>query len=149
MANRFVSFLEKVGKDFLKGLNFIMPYAETAGEVAVGIFAPGLGPLFNQTVNAVITAEQAAAAVGKQSGTGVQKLASVVQLMGPLIAQGLSDAGMQNDEAAVQAYINSIVTILNSIPAPAGTPAAAPAPVAAAPAAAETVAAPTAEESGG
>ncbi len=128
MANRFVSFLEHVGHDFKKGLDFILPYAETAGEVAVSIFAPALGPLFNSTVNAVITAEQAAAAVGKQSGSGVQKLASVVQFIGPLIAQGLTDAGMQNDTAAVEAYISAIVTILNSIPAPTITAPAVPSP---------------------
>jgi len=126
MANKFVSFLEKVGKDFLKGLDFVLPYAETAGETAVSIFAPALGPLFNSTVNAVITAEQAATAVGKQSGSGVQKLASVVQFIGPLIAQGLKDAGMQNDTAAVEAYISAIVTILNSIPAPTTTAPAVP-----------------------
>jgi hypothetical protein len=115
----FKSFLDTVGKDFKKGLDFVLPYAETAGEIAVSIFAPSLGTLFNQTVNAVVTAEQAAAAVGKQTGTGAQKLASVVQLMGPLIAQGLADAGKANDDAAVQAYITAIVTILNAVPAPA------------------------------
>ena len=119
MSNKFISFLEAIGRDFKKGLDFILPYASTAGEVAVSIFAPALGPLFNQTVNAVITAEQAAAAVGKQAGTGAAKLASVTQLMGPLIAQGLTDAGKATDNAAVQNYINSIVTILNAVPAPA------------------------------
>jgi hypothetical protein len=116
MANKFVSFLEAVGKDFKKVLDFILPYAETAGEVAVSIFAPELGTLFNQTVNAVVTAEQAAAAVGKQIGSGASKLASVVMLMGPLIKQALQDAGKPNDDVAVQAYITSIVTILNAIP---------------------------------
>lgn len=119
MPNKFVSFLEAIGKDFKKGLDFVLPYAQTAGEVAVSLFAPSLGTLFNSTVNAVVTAEQAAAAASKQSGTGAQKLASVVQLMGPLIAQGLQDAGKPNDNAAVQAYISSIVTILNAVPAPA------------------------------
>jgi len=128
MANKFVSFLEAVGRDFKK---YVLPIAETAGEVAISAFAPALGPLFNATVSAVSTAEAAAAAAGKQSGTGVQKLAAVVQLMGPLIAQGLTDAGMQNDTAAVEAYINSIVTILNSIPAPAPAPAPTSAPTSA------------------
>jgi hypothetical protein len=113
----FKSFLEAVGHDFKKGLNAILPIAESAGEVAVSVFAPALGPLFNQTVNAVVTAEQNAAAIGKQTGSGPQKLASVVQLMGPLIAQGLQDAGKASDVAAVQGYINSIVTILNALPA--------------------------------
>jgi len=110
--------LEAVGRDFKKGLLAAMPYIETSGELAVSIFAPGVGPLFNQTVSAVITAEQSAAAVGKQSGTGLQKLASVVQLMGPLIAQGLTDAGKSSDTASVEAYINSVVMILNAAPSP-------------------------------
>jgi hypothetical protein len=115
VTNKFVSFLEAVGRDFRKGLSFILPYAASAGEVAVSLFAPPLGPLFNQTVNAVITAEQNAAAVGKQSGTGPQKAAAVAQLMGPLIKQALADAGKANDDAAVQKYIDSVVTILNAV----------------------------------
>jgi len=121
MTNRFVSFLEAVGHDFKVGLERILPYAESAGEVAIQLFAPALGPLFNSTVTAVALAEQKAAALGKQTGTGVQKLADVIQIMGPVIAAGLADAGKANDQAAVAAYINSVVLILNSIPAPAGS----------------------------
>ena len=129
MSNKFISFLEAVGRDFKKGLDFILPYAETAGAAAVTIFAPSMGPLFNQTVSAVVTAEQAAAAVGKQTGSGAQKLAAVATLVGPLIKQGLTDAGKTADDAAVQSYINSVVTILNTVPA-STTTVAAVAPVA-------------------
>src|SRR5581483_5556754 len=115
MGNKFVSFLEAVGKDFVKGLNVILPLAQTGGEVAVSLFAPSLGPLFNSTVHAVITAEQNAAALGKQSGTGAQKLAAVISIAGGLIKQGLTDLGKAADDAAVQNYINAVVTILNSV----------------------------------
>lgn len=115
----FTSILKAIGHDFKKGLDYILPIAETAGEMAVAIYAPALGPLFNQTVAAVVTAEQNAAAIGKQNGTGAQKLASVVQLMGPLIAQSLTDAGKSATAADVEQYINSIVMILNLIPASA------------------------------
>jgi hypothetical protein len=118
MSNKFVSFLEAAGKDFGNFLSKVLPYAETAGEVAVAAFAPSLGPLFNSTVNAVVTAEQAAAAVGKQAGSGASKLASVVTLMGPLISQGLKDAGKASDDTAVQGYVNSVVAVLNAAPAP-------------------------------
>lgn len=124
MANKFWSILEAIGRDFKKGLSFLLPWAAGAGEVAVGLFAPALGPLFNQTVNAVLTAEQSAAAIGKQTGSGAQKLAAVVQLMGPLIAQGLADAGKSNDNASVQAYINAVVQVLNAAPAPAASTSA-------------------------
>lgn len=117
MTSKFVGFLESVGRFFTKAL----PWVETTGEVAVSAFFPAMGPLFNKTVNVVVTAEQTAAAVGKQSGTGLQKSASVVQLMGPLIAQALADAGKPNDDAAVQNYINSVVTILNTTPPPPAT----------------------------
>lgn len=112
------SFLSAVGHDIKKGLDFLLPWAAGAGEVAVGLFAPALGPLFNQTVAAVVTAEQAAAAVGKQEGSGAQKASAVVVLMGPLIKQVLADSGKSSDDAAVQRYIDAVVQILNAAPAP-------------------------------
>ncbi len=121
MSDKVVTFLEAVGRDFKKGLNLILPYAETVGEAAVAAYAPSLGPLFNQTVNAIVTAEQSAAAAGAQSKTGTAKLAAVVGIAGPLIAQGLSDAGKPSDAIAVTNYVNSVVTVLNTAPAPAST----------------------------
>jgi len=109
MTSKFVSFLETVGKDFTK----FLPAAETA----MAIFEPALSPMFNMTVNAVVTAEQSFAAAGKQTGTGTQKLAAVVGVAGPLIAQGLADAGKASDTASVENYVSSVVTILNSVPA--------------------------------
>jgi len=120
MASKFVGFLEAVGRDFVKAL----PWIQTMGGAAVSTFIPSMGPLFNQTVNAVITAEQTAAAVGKQAKTGTAKAAAVVTLMGPLIAQALADAGKSSDNAAVQNYISSVVTVLNSTPAPVPAPVA-------------------------
>jgi hypothetical protein len=115
-GNRFVSFLDAVGHDFKVGLDKCLPFAATAGEIGVGIFAPSISALFNQTVNAVVTAEQSAAAVGKQTGSGASKLASVVALMGPLIKTALTDAGKPNDDTSVQGYVNAVVTILNAVP---------------------------------
>lgn len=144
MTNRFISWLEHVGQAFHKGLDVALPFAETAGKVAVAIFAPELGPIFNSTVAAVVTAEQGFAAVGRQTGTGASKLAAVAGLMGPLIKQGLADAGKQNDDSAVEKYITAVVTILNSLPAPAialvaaTVPAALPAVAEASPVAGNT-----------
>ena len=114
----FKSFLAHVGHDLKIGLDFIIPIAEGSGQAAVNIFAPGLGPMFRATVGAVVLAEQKAAAL-KQEKNGPQKLADVLQLMEPVISQGLADAGKANDRAGVIAYINSVVQILNTAPAPA------------------------------
>jgi len=113
----FKSFLVAVGEDFKKAL----PWIASIGEAAVSAFLPAMSPLFNQTVNAVITAEQNAAALGTQSGSGPAKLAAVVALMGPLIAQGLKDAGKPNTATDVENYINTIVEVLNTTPTPIAT----------------------------
>src|SRR5579864_6037661 len=97
----FISFLKKVGADFKKGLDFVLPIAETGGEIAVSLFAPALAPMFNQTVTAVVLAEQKAAALKNQDGSGTQKLADVVQILGPVIQQGLVDAGKPNSAADI------------------------------------------------
>ena len=115
MSNKFVGFLETVGKDFLK---YVFPWLVKAEQV-VSLAFPSLGPLFNLTANAVVAVEQNFAALGQQSGTGAQKLASVVQSIGGLIAQGLADAGKSNTAADVQQYINSVVNVLNAAPPPA------------------------------
>jgi hypothetical protein len=124
MSNKFVSFLEAVGKDFEKGLAAVLPYASTMGATAVSLFAPALGPLFNSTVAVVTAAEQKYAALGKQSGTGASKLADVLQIAEPVIAQGLAVAGKPNSTADVTNYVNSVVAVLNAAPAPTATPAA-------------------------
>lgn len=108
----FKSFLQKVGEDFMKAL----PWLQKAGQV-VTVFDPALGDLFNSTVNIVATVEQKWAALGKQSGTGTQKLADAVQIGEPVIAQGLKLAGKASDTAAVTTYINSVVAVLNAAPA--------------------------------
>ncbi len=108
----FKSFLQKVGEDFLKAL----PWLQKAGAI-VGVFDPALGDLFNQTVNIVSTVEQKWAALGKQSGSGAQKLADALQIGEAVVAQGLKLAGKSNATADVTNYINGVVAVLNAAPA--------------------------------
>ena len=114
----FISFLKTVGRDFKKGLDFLLynPYAASAEQIAFNIAMPGLGTIFNSTRAAVILAEQKYAALGKQSGTGPQKLADVLQLMEPVIAEALKDAGKSNTTQDVTNYINAVVNILENAP---------------------------------
>lgn len=113
----FVSILKAIGRDFKKVID--SPSTIAVERVAAGVgtmLFPALGPLFNSTANAVILAEQKYAALGKQDGSGPQKLSDVLQITEPVIAQALADAGKSHDTAAVTAYINGVVAILNSIP---------------------------------
>jgi hypothetical protein len=119
MGNKFLSFLKTVGHDVKWFLDKILPYAASTGAVAISVFAPGLGPLYNATVQAVIQAEQSAVIVAQSGGTmtGQQKLEAVFKLVGPMISQGLKDAGKDGSDASVQAFINSVVLILDTAPA--------------------------------
>jgi hypothetical protein len=110
----FKSFLQKIGEDFDKALPWLVKGASLAT-----IFDPALGTVFTTTLNIVASVEQKWAALGKQSGTGAQKLADALQIGEPVIAQGLKLAGKASDTAAVTNYINSVVTVANTAPAPA------------------------------
>lgn len=113
----FKSWLTKVGEDFKKGLDFLLNNPVAVAGETLAANALGLGPLFQTTKVAVALAEQNLAAIGKQSGTGAQKAASVVAVAGNLIKQGLADAGMANDDASVQKWIDSVVAVLKATPA--------------------------------
>lgn len=112
MGSKFLSWLEHVGRS-------ILHIAENP-EVTriITLFAPQFGAAFNLTVNAVALAEQKFAALGQQSGSGAEKLADVLQIAQPTIAQALKDLGKPNDVDSVKAYINAVVTVLNTVPAP-------------------------------
>lgn len=109
MSNKFVSFLEAVGRDFKKFLPL--------GEAAVEAFVPAISPLFNLVANQAITAEQNFAAIGQQTGSGSQKAAAVVAAIGNVVAQALTDAGKPALPENVTQFISAVVTILNSMPA--------------------------------
>jgi hypothetical protein len=112
------SFLDHVGHDLKTGLDFILPWAAGAGSLAVAAFAPGLGPLFNSTVAAVTLAEQKSAVLGAVKN-GPAKMADVLQIMEPVIAQGLKDSGQDATTAGVMKYVNGVVMFLKAAPAPA------------------------------
>lgn len=111
MANKFVSFLEKVGKDVEKGLFYVLKPAA----VAASIIDPAAAPLINMVYQAVLTAEQNFAGI---TGSGPQKLAAVTSIVGNLIQQTLSAAGKSATAQDVQNVINGVVSVLSTIPAP-------------------------------
>jgi hypothetical protein len=63
--------------------------------------------------NAVLMVEQKYSAAGKQSGTGSQKLADVMLLVGPVVTQLLKQAGVEASATYVQNLASAVVAILN------------------------------------
>jgi ethanolamine transporter EutH len=133
MTNRFETFLENIGKDFEHGLQKLQPVAEEVLGLAakaapfVSMLDPAIGPLFTTVVATVSGIEQKFAAMGKQTGSGTQKLTEATTILQPVIAQAFAAAGKPSDAATVQKYISAVVGFLNAIPASTTTEAPAPA----------------------
>jgi len=118
VADKFVSVLESIGKKLETPLADVLKVAQGA-EPFITALNPALGAIFSTTVGVVLNVEQKFAAMNKQSGTGVQKLAEATAILGPLLTQALSVAGKPADAATVQNYINTVVALLNATPAAA------------------------------
>lgn len=124
MANKFVTFLEDIGKDFKNGLIKLEPFLikgiaiAEAAEAPITAINPLVGAIFQTVVGTVSSIEQKFAAMGTQTGTGAQKLAEAVQILAPVLGQALTAAGHAADLTTVQNYINAVVAFLNAIPAP-------------------------------
>jgi len=119
MANKFVGFLESVGKEFLKGLAFAVKYAIPV-EKLIGLIFPTLAPVATEVADAtqliqtaVLQVEQKYAASGIQTGTGAQKSAEVLLLTEQAVTSLLAQAGIKADTAYIQSIINAVVAILN------------------------------------
>lgn len=115
----FISVLEKIGKEFAKGLTWAVSYAVPVERLAALLFpsaAPALTAVVSATTliqNAVLMVEQKYAAAGTAKGTGTQKLAEVVQLAGDAVTSLLASAGIKADTDYIQKLISAVVSILN------------------------------------
>jgi len=139
VSNKFVSFLQAVGKDFKKGLEYILPFAEAAS-VGISVVNPALGGLIQTSIATVIGVEQKFAAAQQQDGTGAQKLSDSLTILYPAFESIFKQYGVEIDKSHVENYINAIVAALNAFPPlPATALPAAPVKTMAAVAAAEPV----------
>lgn len=124
----FIGVLDAIGKFFEKGLAWAVQYAVPVEKLVALLFppaAPAMAILADATgliQNAVLQTEQKFAAMGKQSGTGAEKLAEVITLVGPVVQTLLKQAGVANaDSAYVSSLVSAVVAILNVQMAPALT----------------------------
>ena len=115
----FTGVLESIGKGFEKGLKWAVNYAVPV-EKLVGLLFPSAAPVATGIAdatslvqNAVLLVEQKYAAAGVQSGTGAQKLAEVMLLAEPVVAQLLTQAGIAASTSYIQTLVSAVVAVLN------------------------------------
>jgi hypothetical protein len=113
--NKFVGFLETAGKDFEKGLGFVVKDAPELTGLASLIFPGAAAIAAPATValtllqNSILLIEQKYAAQKQQDGTGTQKAADVITLAGPSAIALLNQAGVP---AADNTFIGDLIKIL-------------------------------------
>ena len=120
MTNKFVSLMERIGHDIKVAWADVVKYLPTASALAALIF-PGSAGTLAGVVNAVdliqkavATVEQKFAAAGAATGTGAQKLAQVISIVGPTVTQLLAAEGISYNEAQVESIVNAVVAVLNA-----------------------------------
>ena len=123
---KFVSVLDKIGQDFVKGLNEIEKYLPAAATLAALIFpaeAAAITGVVNTTQliqSAVASVRQKLAAAGAATASGSQLAADVLSIVTPAATQLLAEAGVKNVDATyIQKIVNAVVAILNVQQAPA------------------------------
>ena len=115
----FKSFLSAVGH--VLGKIFSPGVIRTAATVA-DILLPQVSVLINATATAVINAETAAIAAGQQTGSGAQKSALVIAAIEKQYADFAAANNMPVLPENVQKYVDAVVAVLNSFPAPTTAP---------------------------
>ena len=125
MTNKFVSVMERIGHDIKIAWEDVVKYLPEGAALAALLFpaqAAGIAGVVN-SVNliqpAVATVEQKFAAMGEATGTGAQKLAQVISIVGPTVTQLLAAEGLQYDQAQITNIIDAVVAVLNVKEAPA------------------------------
>lgn len=119
MTNKFVSIMERIGKDIKVIWADVVKYLPTAEALAELIFPqakalPGVINSVNLIQQAVATVEQKFAAAGNATGTGAEKLAHVISLVSPTVTQLLAAEGLNYNQAQVTSIVNAVVAVLNA-----------------------------------
>jgi hypothetical protein len=114
----FKSFLSAFGHDVKRIADVAVPVAQ-ASVPFLNILAPGVGTAVGLALNTVVSVEQKFAAQNAPSGSGPQKLAEVLGIVGPAMQQLLASEGISGTSTDITNIINAVVAGLNAIPAPA------------------------------
>lgn len=117
MSNKFVTIMQAIGRDIKKAWSEVVIYLPSA-EVLAGLLFPGKATTtvvnaVNLIQQAVATVEQKFAAAGEPTGTGAQKSAQVLSIVGPAVTSLLAAEGIQLDQTHIQSIINAVVAVLN------------------------------------
>jgi hypothetical protein len=119
MANKFVTFLDKLGSDALKVLTFGLVVAkDVQPEVDVALNLAGLTGVTTLFNNVITLASGVQGVANGVTGTGPTKLALVVAGVTPAFEEFLQNEGVTMNTAQINAWVSAAVNLVMAIPAP-------------------------------
>lgn len=122
MTSKFISWLTNIPSELKKFFtNPTVDSVITGGLGIASLIDPALAPLFSGITAAVTKAEALAAAANVQTGSGAQKLALALADAQQAFQAYEQSTNTQIETTQQTAIINSIVALLNNIPAPVTT----------------------------
>lgn len=119
MTNKLVSIMEKIGHDVEVVWTDVQKYLPSVESLALLIFGTKAEPVINSISliqSTVATVEQKFAASGNPTGTGAQKSAQVLAIVGPAVTSLLAQEKIVVNDDQIQKIINAVVAILNAQP---------------------------------
>ena len=102
---------------------FLNPQTIKVEAGIASIILPGFAGLINSAASAIINAETTAAAAGMQNGTGLQKMAYAVMLFQTTYNQWAVQNGLSQEPAAVQAFLQQVFNLIETLQLPSTTAA--------------------------
>ena len=115
----FFSVLVADAKKDLKAVGSVItkaaPIAQFVGQM-VGLGDPALGTAIETTANVVLNVETQFATIGAETGTGAQKSAAVLAIVGPYLTKAIAAAGSAAAGKSTQTVVDEICDLLNTDP---------------------------------
>lgn len=125
MSNKLISIMERIGADIHVVWNDILKYLPEAAGLAALLF-PGQAGTAAVVVNAVnliqqtvVSVEQKFKSSGAPSGSGPQKAAQVLAIVGPSVTSLLAQEKIDLNTTQINNIINAVVAVLNVQSTPA------------------------------
>lgn len=120
----FISIMTKIGHDIKVAWQDVVKYLPSAEALASLLFPAAAGlPAVINSVNliqqAVATVEQKFVAMGAPSGSGTQKAAQVIAIVGPAVTALLASEKIEINQDQINNIITAVVAVLNVTAAPA------------------------------
>ncbi len=115
----FVTVMEKIGKDIGVVWADVVKYLPEASALAALLFPGAAGTTaavvgsVNLIQQAVVTVEQKFKASGAPSGSGAQKSAQVLAIVGPAVTALLAQEKINISTTQLNGIINAAVAVLN------------------------------------